>query len=288
MPPSRILVPVDFSERCAGAVRYAEALQQLFDIRITLLNIVPPPQYDFGAMEMAASVLEEQMRNQSSLATKELESFLADELPGLRTDRVIREGDPATEIVAVAHELNIDLIMMPTHGYGRFRRFILGSVTAKVLHDADCPVWTGVHMEAPTWEAVHFRQVTAAIDLGEQSDRTVGWAARFAAAAGAKLALVHATPAIEARAGESFDPQWSRHVEEAVREEVAALQSRLSLDVPFHIASGEAAQTVCDASAAIGTDLLVIGRGSAAGVFGRLRANSYSIIRESRCPVVSV
>jgi hypothetical protein len=32
----------------------------------------------------------------------------------------------------------------------------------------------------------------------------------------------------------------------------------------------------------------VIGRGSAAGVFGRLRANAYSIIRQGRCPVVSV
>ena len=41
----------------------------------------------------------------------------------------------------------IDLIMMPTHGYGRFRALLLGSVTAKVLHDADCPVWTAVHRE---------------------------------------------------------------------------------------------------------------------------------------------
>jgi nucleotide-binding universal stress UspA family protein len=37
-----------------------------------------------------------------------------------------------------------------------------------------------------------------------------------------------------------------------------------------------------------GANLLVIGRGSASGIFGRLRANAYSIIRESPCPVVSV
>ncbi len=55
-------------------------------------------------------------------------------------------GDPAQVITAFAHTQGVDLIMMPTHGYGPFRRLLLGSVTAKVLHDAECPVWTAVHM----------------------------------------------------------------------------------------------------------------------------------------------
>ena len=38
---------------------------------------------------------------------------------------------------------------MPTHGFGPLRRFLLGSVAAKVLHDAQCPVWTSVHTDAP-------------------------------------------------------------------------------------------------------------------------------------------
>jgi len=49
--------------------------------------------------------------------------------------------------------------MMPTHGLGGFRRFLLGSVTAKVLHDADCPVWTGVHLE----RAPHSKQLSSGI-----------------------------------------------------------------------------------------------------------------------------
>ena len=74
----------------------------------------------------------------------------------------------------------------------------------------------------------------------------------------------------------------------AVREEIEELQKRLNIDAPLHVESGEAARTVCDVAADLETDLLVIGRGSAAGVFGRLRANAYSIIRQGRCPVVSV
>jgi hypothetical protein len=55
------------------------------------------------------------------------------------------EGDPASIITEYAARNRVDLIMMPTHGYGTFRSLLLGSVTAKVLHDAECPVWTGVH-----------------------------------------------------------------------------------------------------------------------------------------------
>ncbi|MGA8595805.1 MAG: universal stress protein [Bryobacteraceae bacterium] len=46
-------------------------------------------------------------------------------------------GDPAAAIVKCAQAEQVDLIMMPTHGYGPYRKFLLGSVTAKVLHDSD-------------------------------------------------------------------------------------------------------------------------------------------------------
>jgi nucleotide-binding universal stress UspA family protein len=130
--------------------------------------------------------------------------------------------------------------------------------------------------------------VTVALDLGPQSERALMWAARFAKDSGAKLALIHVTPAFDGHAGEYFDPEWRRQVELAVREEVEQLQKRLNVDAPLHVESGEISRTVCDLAADLETDLLVIGRGSAAGVFGRLRANAYSIIRESRSPVVSV
>jgi nucleotide-binding universal stress UspA family protein len=288
MPLSRVLVPVDFSERSKGAVRYASALQGFFGGHVTLLHVLPPPQYDFGALEVAGTILEEQLRVREEQVHKDLAGFLVEELdPGL-TDRIVVDGDPATVIVAQAHEMNAGLIVMPTHGYGPFRRFILGSVTAKVLHDADCPVCTGVHMEAHSIAEVHWRRVTAAIDLGAQSERTLMWAARFAKDAGAQLSVVHAIPQFEGQTGEYFDPDWRRHIEQAVREEVGKLLERLQLEVPLHVESGEAARTVCDVSASLESDLLVIGRGSAAGVFGRLRANAYSIIRQSQCPVVSV
>ena len=61
--------------------------------------------------------------------------------------RVIAEGEPAREIIRYAHENEVSLIMMPSHGFGPFRRFMIGSTTAKVLHDAHIPVWTDAHVE---------------------------------------------------------------------------------------------------------------------------------------------
>ena len=65
---------------------------------------------------------------------------------------------------------HFDLIMMPTHGYGPFRRFLLGSVTAKILHDATCPVWTSTHLETSVGTGkVGIRKVLGAVDFGPRS-----------------------------------------------------------------------------------------------------------------------
>ena len=61
------------------------------------------------------------------------------------TPRILVTGDAATRIAEVAKS-GFDFIIMPTHA-GTFRRMLLGSTTAKVLHDADCPVLTSKHAE---------------------------------------------------------------------------------------------------------------------------------------------
>lgn len=288
MPLSHILAPVDFSEKSECAARYAGALQRRFGGRITLLHVLPPPHYEFGAMEVGGSVLEELFRSRAEQAKKDLGAFLEQELPAGGVDRLLVEGDPAAKIVKVAHELGVSLIVMPTHGYGTFRRFILGSVTAKVLHDADCPVWTGVHMEAARVDEVRLGKVAVGLDLRSQSERTLMWARRLAQEAGAGLALLHVMPSLAGVAGEPVDPDWQQRMEAAAREEIHGLLGRLGWEAPVLTGSGEVPETVCRLAEDWGADLLVIGRGSASGVLGRLRANAYSIIRQARCPVVSV
>ncbi len=289
LPLKKVLLPVDFSGRCQGAARYLHALSSRFQLEVTLLHVVPPPHYEFSSVEVGGAVLDELFASRTEQMKKDLETYLCEELQGVATQRVLLEGDPARNIVAYAHDNAMDLIMMPTHGYGPFRRFVLGSVTAKVLHDGDCPIWTGVHLdEAPRYDTIEFRTVVAAIDLGSQSCATVKWAATFASEYNARLLIVHATPSLEGRAGEYFDPDWKSHLAAAARESISKLECDIADEGDVIIDSGDAPKVVCGIAEQERADLLVIGRGSAAGVFGRLRQNAYAIIRQSPCPVVSV
>jgi nucleotide-binding universal stress UspA family protein len=287
---AKILLPVDFSGRCRGAARYAEALANRFDAEILMLHVLPPPQYEFSVLEAGESALRELYAAQSAQAKKDLESHLSAELVGgLKVRRLLLEGDPARKIAEIAGSERVDLIVMPTHSYGPFRRFILGSVTAKVLHDSDCPVWTGVHLEdAPPPENIALRNVVAAVDLGPESVRTLEWAAWLASSAGARLTLVHATPSLEGRTGEYFDPDWRAHLAEQARVKIAEITAKAGANPELLIEDGDAPHVACSAAERLRADVLVVGRGSAAGMFGRLRTNAYAIIRQSPCPVVSV
>jgi nucleotide-binding universal stress UspA family protein len=286
---AKILIPVDFSGRCVGAARYAEVLAARFGSEITLLHVLPPPHYEFSALEVGGSVLNELFATRNAQVRKELDAYLCDELGDFSLKRVLLEGDPARTIVEYAHSERTDLMIMPTHGYGPFRRFILGSVTTKVLHDADCPIWTGIHLEETlSAESILLRNILVAVDLGEQSKKTLLWGAWLAAAFGAKLSVLYAVPCLEGRGGEYFDADWRIHLTEESKKEIAKLQESAGTQAEVIIEGGDAPQAVCDAARRIGADVLVIGRGSAAGIFGRLRTNAYAIIRQSPCPVVSV
>ena len=281
----KLLLPVDFSERSAGAVRYTRALAGRFHSEVTLIHVLTPPHYEFGALEIGGSMLTELYNSRAGQVQAELDAF---DLPGVEVRRVVLEGDPARKIVEYAHNNAVDLIVMPTHGYGPFRQFILGSITAKVLHDADCPVSTGVHMEEAPVREYEFRRILCAIDLGPQSCRTVEWARNFQKEIGAELTLLHVTTCIEDPRGQTPGQDWRADIEREARQELNRIQQQFDMQVELMLESGDPPHMICAAATRAGADLLVIGRGSAAGVFGRLRTNAYAVIRQSPCPVVSV
>jgi nucleotide-binding universal stress UspA family protein len=285
---AKILLPVDFSERSVGAARYARSLACHFKSEVIMVHVLTPPHYEFGALEIGGSMLSELYTNRTAQVQKELDAFLAEDLAGVRTRRVVLEGDPARRLVEFAHDEGVDLAVMPTHGYGPFRRFILGSNTAKVLHDADCPVWTGIHMEeTPDVREMPIRNVLCGVDLGPQSARALGWASWLQKEYGAKLTVIHAI-AGDSDFGDTSEVNWRVDMREAAEEELLRLQQETHAEADLLIESGDPPAVLCSAAARVGADVMVVGRGSAAGVFGRLRTNAYAIIRQSPCPVVSV
>jgi nucleotide-binding universal stress UspA family protein len=272
-PPKKILFPIDFSERCTDAARMAETFAGHFQAELTLLYVLEPLTYNDVPVDAAA------------LVEHQLKEYLTGELRPFDVKRVLLHGDPASQIAEYAHSGNFDLIMLPTHGYGAFRRLILGSVTARVLREAQCPVWTGVHMEqVPELENIAFRKVVCAIDLGPQSCPTVRWASQFASEFGADLQLVHAIPQKDV----AFENVNGEEVASQVVDKIDAIQKCVGTQVKALVLSGEPSHAVCGFAGREKADVLVIGRSVHSGMVGRLRANAYSIIRESPCPVISI
>lgn len=285
---AKIVAPVDFSERSTAAVRYAALLARHFGSELTLLHVFAPPQLEFGDAAGPDSMLSELYRNRAREAAQDLDQFLVQELAGLTVRRLVLEGDAAHRIVEYSHQEHASLIVMATHGYGPFRRFILGSNTAKVLHDADCPVWTGAHLEhAPPPAAHGLRHIVCAVDLGPQSRKTLEWAIGLQTEFAAELTLLHATAPISDDP-EAMAAEWLARMRQNAELELTTLRQDMRANATVAVECGEPAHVISAVASRIHADLVVIARGSAAGVYGRLRTNAYAIIRQSPCPVASV
>ena len=134
-------------------------------------------------------------------------------------------GDPAQMITRFAHANGVDLIMMPTHGYGPFRSLLLGSVTAKVLHDAKCPAWTAAHVEErPCQDHRACRNILCAVDGTSKSIPLMQWAASLANDLSATLRLVHVITGVNRSTHHSFDPGHDQDAHDSAREAIHTLQ----------------------------------------------------------------
>ena len=267
---NRILVPVDFSEPSAEAVRYAASLGAG---EIHLLHVLPPRPLDFAMIEPR-----EGDPRRAEAALREL-SGLQQQVSARADIRLrIAEGDAAAEIVRYAEEQEIDAVVMPTRGRDRLERLLLiGSVTLKVLHALKQPVITGVQFED------HLpRRVLCAVDLGPASERVLCAALQASRRFNTPLSIVHAHVAT------IFEESWRERVRESAMRKLEELAAKLGVQADLHVEMEQPPRAVSGLALKLGADLVVLGRGESDDLMGRLRAHAYEIIRLCHCPVVSV
>jgi nucleotide-binding universal stress UspA family protein len=286
----QILVPVDFSDRCLGMMRYVRFIARAYGSQVTLLHVVNP----FHTIPATAISPPSMIQISPTLLvekSKELDQVAAAELEGIPVRRFVYEGDTVWQIADFAKSERADLIAMPTHGYGVFRRFLIDSVTAKVLHDVPVPVLTGVHMDEHTdFRIVEGSTLLCAIDLGPQSQEVLEWAAQMARDLGAQLGIVHVAASISPGVEALLPPDTETEMKKKALGEITKLQIAAGAQAAtVYIEKGDAPKTVCAVAAAVKAGLLVIGRGILdEDEAGRLRTNAYAIIRQSPCPVISI
>jgi nucleotide-binding universal stress UspA family protein len=279
---------VDFSARAAGAAAHARILAKQYGATVVALHVMRPFQLAAEGVDVPSAAVMDWYTQQKPLLEAQLEQFADIYLKECNVRTLFREGEPAAEIIRAADDENADLIMISTHGYGPFRRFLLGSVAARVLNDSRIPVLTGAHLEVPSDEAEHIKSVLVAVDLDARATKLIEAGANIANAFGAELHVVHASPDDGAGAAQYMDPTWRIEVAHMMKVRIEENVKAAHATAKVHVIPGEAAKVVRQVAEDTKADLVVLGRHLDKSFLGRLRTHSYAIVRESPCPVLSI
>lgn len=134
-----ILVPTDFSERSKKAVQYALRFAEQFGSEIALLYVVEPTT-PIAEAPLGFEVFTE--KDEFSMAEKDLAVLAAEShTDGAHSvSSFVRIGHAPNEIIKAARDLDVDLIIIATHGYTSWKHLCIGSTAERVVRTAPCPV----------------------------------------------------------------------------------------------------------------------------------------------------
>jgi nucleotide-binding universal stress UspA family protein len=138
----KILVPTDFSADAEHAIRAASELSRIYSAPLTLIHV-----YDLVAYPLPEGYVmytSEQLARMWAEFEKRLARAQSDarDAGAVQPETRLLQGLTAAEIVRFAKEGGYDLIVMGTHGRSGLARVLLGSVAARVVQTAACPVLT--------------------------------------------------------------------------------------------------------------------------------------------------
>ena len=138
-PCKKILVPMDFSDDSRRACEYALGVARAAGAEVTLLTVVEErfPYPELFALEHPDEEFYKSLRER---ALAQMDELVAGSAEGVAVQRLVVRGRPRAEIVAVAAELGVDLIVLARHGSSGLRTAFMGSTTEAVLRSATCPV----------------------------------------------------------------------------------------------------------------------------------------------------
>jgi len=284
-----ILFPTDFSSSSEAIIGHVVGLASSFNAKVWILSVVPSladfhgvsesyfdPPGDAALVKLAGDWKLLEMDRLQRLETVRKHYF-----DTMESEICVKSAGVAESIVDYAAEIKADLIMMPTHGLGRMRRFLIGSVTAKVLHDAPCPVWTSPHpRELEPFRP--YRHIVLAIDNCGLPVELLNRASELAEFFHGQLSVLRALPA-HGTSGDEAVHKRTREMAGALHDQIAARGVKASV----HLMEGDPGEVVRQVAEEVeDADLIIVGRGHLDEPLGRLQTHCYEIIRNAPCPVI--
>jgi nucleotide-binding universal stress UspA family protein len=138
---SQILVPTDGSPASDAAIEHAIDLARQYDATLHTLYVVDGAAY--STLEAGADVVVDALEAEGEEATRRVAD--AAEKEGIDCETTIATGTAYRSIRDYVDEHDIDMIVMGTHGRKGLARYLLGSVTERVVRTSDVPVLTVRH-----------------------------------------------------------------------------------------------------------------------------------------------
>ena len=138
LPLKRILWPTDFSEASYKTLEIVKELAAKNSSEVWSIHVVQPVSAFSAELTVNLPTYEQELIDTTRAALEKVSAERAGE--GLTIHPVLKVGSPAAEIVRLADEEKMEMIVIATHGESAFHHFIFGSVAEKVIRLASCPV----------------------------------------------------------------------------------------------------------------------------------------------------
>ncbi len=185
-----ILAPLDGSLLAECTLPHVVALARIFDAHITLLQVVEQPSSDEGLGAM--SPMTWQIRRVESKAYIDNVAERLTDL-GLDVEAVVIEGRPAKAIIEFAHDHDIDLIALSSHGKSGISEWGISSVVQKVILRAQKSVYVvrAHDVESDDLSSLTYRQLLVPLDGSQRAGCAIGTATLLAQVFDADLLMAH-------------------------------------------------------------------------------------------------
>lgn len=291
-----ILVPIDLSEESYRALEFAIPLAKRFGAAVHVVHV-----YE-GAHQLSSIATGPVLFSDSEIARRL--AFQVRCRGGVCSEPEnchIRLGKPFKEIIATAREVQADLIVIASHGYGGFKHLAVGSTAEKTVRRSPCPVL--VVREATrgpiktAMEGIVLEKILVPVDFSECAKEGARYASAFASKVGADLLLMNVTHTADFTASDPnvVPPEWYELVDNArvaAEDELDELLNFLPLigiSADTEVAVGTPIEKLVERTKQSDIDMVITSTHGYTGLrHVLLGSTAEQLVRLAHCPVLVV
>ncbi len=262
----KILVPLDGSELAEVALPYAEELVGKLGSEVTLLHVCESAEAQYHHMHQ---LYMQKMVAATKRGVKKYFEKLDDKTITVRSS--ILSGHPAEQIVDFAEKQHIDLIIIATHGWSGIRRWVLGSVTDKVVQATKRPVALirakGVHHH--TFAEGTLKKTLIPLDGSKEGEAVIPYVEELASRLKGEVVLLHVVPSpspvYAVVPGETVQIPYTQAEVELLKADAGSYLEKIAnafkekhIEVKFEVKSGNTGNEIIKLADEVQADLVAM------------------------------